>query len=49
MLHYDMSIVQKQATPDEVAYLFKNNKWPWSDKLQSLYKEAIAQNSFITR
>jgi hypothetical protein len=44
---YDMNIVQKQSTPDEVAYLFKNNKWPWSDKLQSLYKEAIAQNSFI--
>jgi len=44
---YDMAIVQKQATTDEVAYLFKNNKWPWSDKLQSLYKEAIAQNSFL--
>ena len=44
---YDMTIVQKQSTPDEVAYLFKNNKWPWSEKLQSLYKEAIAQNSFI--
>jgi hypothetical protein len=44
---YDMDIVQKQSTPDEVAYLFKNNKWPWSDKLQSLYKEAIAQNSFL--
>ena len=44
---YDMSIVQKQATLEEVAYLFKNNKWPWSDKLQSLYKEAIAQNSFL--
>jgi len=43
---YDMSIVQKQATPDEVDYLFKNNKWPWSDKLQGFYKEAIAQNSF---
>lgn len=44
---YDMNIVQKQSTPEEVAYLFKNNKWPWSDKLQSLYKEAIAQNSFL--
>lgn len=43
---YDMDIVQKQATPDEVSYLFKNNKWPWSDKVQTLYKEAIAQNSF---
>jgi hypothetical protein len=46
-INYDMSIVQKQATPSEVNYLFKNNKWPWSDKLQTLYKEAISQNSFV--
>lgn len=46
-VNYDINIVQKQATPDEVSYLFNNNKWPWSDKLQSLYKEAMAQNSFI--
>ncbi len=46
-INYDMNVVQKQATPDEVSYLFNNNKWPWSDKLQSLYKEAMAQNSFI--
>jgi len=44
---YDMNIVQKQATPDEVSYLFNNNKWPWSDKVQSLYKDAISQSSFI--
>jgi hypothetical protein len=44
---YDMSVVQNQATPDEVSYLFRNNKWPWSDNLQTLYKEAIAQNSFL--
>jgi hypothetical protein len=44
---YDMNIVQKQANPDEVSYLFKNNKWPWSEKVQTLYKEAVAQNSFI--
>ena len=44
---FDMGIVQNQATPDEVAYLFKNYKWPWSDKLQSLYKEAVTNNLFV--
>jgi len=45
---FDMDIVQNQATPEEVAYLFKNYKWPWSEKLQGLYNEAIAQNLFIS-
>ncbi len=44
---FDMDIVQNQATPDEVAYLFKNYKWPWSEKLQSLYKEAVTNNLFV--
>jgi len=45
---YDMKIVQKQATPQEVEYLFKNNMWPWSKKTQDLYQAAIAQNLYIS-
>lgn len=44
---YDMKVVQQQATPDEVEYLFKNNKWPWSKKVMDLYKQAVAENSFV--
>jgi hypothetical protein len=44
---YDMKVVQQQATPDEVEYLFKNNKWPWSKEVIDLYQEAVAENSFV--
>ena len=44
---FDLNIVQQQATPDEVSYLFSNNKWPWSDQIQQLYKEAVAESSFL--
>lgn len=44
---YDMEVVQQQATPEEVSYLFENNKWPWSEEVQKLYKEAVAESSFI--
>jgi len=45
---YDMKIVQKQATPQEVKYLFKNDMWPWSKKTQDLYQAAVAQNLYIS-
>lgn len=44
---YDMKVVQQQATPDEVEYLFKNNKWPWSKEVIDLYQQAVAENSFV--
>ncbi len=44
---YDMKVVQQQASPDEVEYLFKHNKWPWSKKVIDLYKQAVAENSFV--
>jgi len=44
---YDMKVVQQQATPDEVEYLFKHNKWPWTKQVMDLYKQAVAENSFV--
>jgi hypothetical protein len=44
---YDMKVVQQQATPDEVEYLFLNNKWPWSKEVIDLYQQAVAENSFV--
>lgn len=46
-LIYDTNIIQRQASPEEVQYLFKNNKWPWSTETQKLYKESLAQNTII--
>jgi len=45
---FDLNIVQKQASPEEVEYLIKNNKWPWSDSVKSMYKDAIMRNSVIS-
>lgn len=45
---YDMKVLQKQATPEEVVHLFKHNQWPWSKKVQELYEAAIAQNLYIS-
>jgi len=45
---FDMNIIQKQATPEEVEYLIKNNKWPWSDAVKAMYKDAIMRNSVIS-
>jgi hypothetical protein len=44
---YDMKVVQQQASPDEVEYLFKHNKWPWSKQVIDIYKQAVAENSFV--
>lgn len=44
---YDMKVVQQQARPDEVEYLFKHNKWPWTKQVIDLYKQAVAENSFV--
>jgi hypothetical protein len=41
---YDISLVQKQANPGEVAYLLKNGYWPWSQDVQTMYKNAMAQS-----
>ena len=45
---FDMNIIQKQASPEEVKYLIKNNKWPWSDAVKAMYKDAIMRNSTIS-
>jgi hypothetical protein len=44
---FDMKVVQQQATPDEVEYLFLHNKWPWSKEVIDLYQQAVAENSFV--
>jgi hypothetical protein len=45
---FDINILQQQATPAEVQYLLENNQWPWSDEVKKMYRDAIAQSSFIS-
>jgi hypothetical protein len=46
-LRFDLDIIQKQATVEEVQTLLKTGKWPWSPDVVTLYKNAIAQNNII--
>jgi hypothetical protein len=43
---FDMNIVQKQATVEEVNELFATGYWPWSVEVEELYKKEIG-SSFI--
>jgi len=43
----NLKILMKQATVEEVNYLMKNHKWPWSKELEEEYKEAIRRHPVI--
>jgi len=43
-LQFDINIIQKQASPEEVEYLLQNNKWEWSDTVKTLYRDFIMTN-----
>lgn len=44
---FDMNIINKQATKEEMEYFNENGKWPWSQEVIDLYKEAINRNPYI--
>lgn len=46
-IKYDINIVQKQATEEEVKKLVQTGKWPWSQEIKNLYMSAIDGTSNI--
>lgn len=46
-LVFDTNVTQQQASEKEVKYFLKNGTWPWSKKVEELYKEAVSKNPFI--
>lgn len=44
---FDLNILQKQATPEEVEELLKTGYWPWTDDLKNEYIEKIWSNPII--
>lgn len=44
---FDMNIISKQATQEELDYFNENGMWPWSQKVIKLYQEAIMRNPYI--
>uniref|UniRef100_A0A6C0LD30 Uncharacterized protein n=1 Tax=viral metagenome TaxID=1070528 RepID=A0A6C0LD30_9ZZZZ len=47
-IFFDMDLIQKQATPEEARTFLKNGSWPWSAEVQRMYRDAIAENSYIS-
>lgn len=46
-LDIDLNILMKQASVNEVKYLMKHYKWPWSTETKDKYKEAIRRHPTI--
>jgi hypothetical protein len=45
---FDVNLIQEnQASQEELDYFLKNGHWPWSQKVQDLYIEAIKTNPYI--
>jgi hypothetical protein len=46
-LIFDVDIIQKQATQDEVNTLLKTGKWPWDEETKTLYTDALKANTIL--
>ena len=46
-LVFDTNQIKEQASQEELDYFLKNGKWPWSQEVQDLYKEAVQRNPYI--
>jgi hypothetical protein len=44
---FDLSLLQKQATPEEAEEYIKTGKWEWSNELKDLYIETIWSSPII--
>lgn len=47
-IFFDMDLIQEQASPDEARLFLKNGSWLWSADVQRMYRDAIAENSYIS-
>lgn len=44
---FNLDVLQKQATPEDVEQLFKTGYWPWPDDLKQQYIEKVWSNTII--
>lgn len=44
---FDMNVIEKQATQEELDYFNQNGRWPWSQKVVELYEEAVRNNPYV--
>jgi hypothetical protein len=45
--HFNIPILQQQASEEEVKYLLKNGNWPWSKIVENLYLDEISKNKIL--
>jgi hypothetical protein len=45
--HFNIPILQQQASEEEVDYLLQNGKWPWSKFVEDLYLDAVAKETIV--
>ena len=45
--YFDMNQINNQVSQEELTYFNKNGKWPWSQKVISLFEEAINSNPYV--
>lgn len=45
--HFNIQILQEQASEQEVSYLLQNGNWPWSKFVEDLYLDAISKNKIL--
>lgn len=44
---FDMNVIGTQASQEELDYFNENGKWPWSQKVIELYKDAVEKNPYV--
>lgn len=44
---YDLDVLQKYVSKDELYYFMDNNIWPWSTETQNRYKNALDINPYV--
>jgi len=44
---FDMEMIQKQASEDELRELLNNGRWPWSENTKYLYMDAVNRNKIL--
>lgn len=47
-VQYNLDVIQKQATPEEVEYLLSHGYWYWTDELKKLYTDAINKSTIVS-
>jgi len=46
-IRFDINILQRQASPEEVEELLTTGQWPWSPEIIKMYNRSISQNNIV--